>query len=192
MNALKRAERTGEAKKRGETPKRTAILLAFFAIFTTFTTFFLIFSTAQAAASQQPITLPTLDEWQCGELRTSDLQTVSGNYGSWQARTYRAPGGIAIQATLMTGKGPRALTRPPVDARSVDGALGSGATYKTWKDGERLAILEHHPILGYALSIEADDFILTLESKSGAATEELLARTAHQLADALAAQRAQK
>lgn len=116
--------------------------------------------------------LPDVPGWICGELRTTNLDTVSGNQGVWSQRDYRAASGLPIRATLMTGKGPKMLRFPPMKVDANDGPLGSGCTYRTLEIGGHAAIVETHPVLGVSVVVSLDGGYLTLESGDYGVTAE--------------------
>ncbi len=120
--------------------------------------------------------LPDVPGWICGELRTTNLDTVSGNQGVWLQRDYRAVSGLPIRATLMVGKGPKMLRFPPMNVDVNDGPLGSGCTYRTFEIGGHAAIVETHPVLGVSVIVNMDGGYLTLESSDyGVSGEDVVA-----------------
>lgn len=114
--------------------------------------------------AQDVPSLPDVPGWICGEQRTTNLDTVSGNQGAWLQRDYRAASGVPIRATLMTGKGPKMLRFPPEGIDANDGPLGSGCTYRTIEIDGRPAVVETHPVLGVSLLVNLGSGYLTLES----------------------------
>ncbi len=86
-------------------------------------------------------TLPTVEGWICGDTKVVKLDTVSGNQGLWQERTYRNESGTPFKAVLMFGKGLKAHSLPSVtDGKTLsDGLMGSGCTYRTLTINGRVA-----------------------------------------------------
>lgn len=121
--------------------------------------------TATAAAS-----LPDINGWSCGELRTTALDTVSGNKGQWLERDYRTASGTPLHAVWIEGVGQKSWN-PQKDTSSSDGA---GATYKSVEISGCSAVLERHPVTGPSLSIKVAKLgVLTLESNNSTTDEEL-------------------
>lgn len=52
-------------------------------------------------------TLPDVPGWQNGEMRTTELKTVSGNRGIWIERDYRTAEGTFFHAVWMEGRAKR-------------------------------------------------------------------------------------
>jgi len=53
------------------------------------------------------LTLPDVSGWACGELRTTVLDTASGNQGVWMEREYRTTSGGKLRAILMDTDSPK-------------------------------------------------------------------------------------
>lgn len=138
--------------------KRKIFTLFFFTVLSL--TFCYFFSPVFA---QDARSLPEVPNWVCGELRETNLETVSGNQGIWLQRDYRSDEGATIRATLMAGKGPRMLRFPPENLDVNDGPLGSGCTYRTLEIRGRKAVVETHPLLGVSVFVNLGDGYLTLE-----------------------------
>ena len=105
--------------------------------------------------------LPYIEEWRCGETRTSEFEAVSGNQGYWQERDYITDTGVPLKATLLWGPGPRFFNQPPAD---TSGSAGQ-ATYEITFIGGFKSTVEHDPVLGYSVAVNAFDrrFSLTVE-----------------------------
>jgi|GEM_PF-4991671 len=109
--------------------------------------------------------LPDMTGWANGETRTTILDTVSGNKGTWTERDYRTAQGVAVHAAWIDGAGPKGWGVSSNDTFSDDGLMGSGATYKTISICGIRASVDHHPITGYSIAAAFGDGALTLESK---------------------------
>lgn len=119
------------------------------------------------------VQLPEIDGWTCGELRVTQLDSVTGNHGEWSMRRYSSSRGTFI-ATMMTGNGPKYLYIPSDDIAAGDGPLGSGASYETRIVYGRRAIAETHPLLGTSLTVALTGRTLVLESPQyGMSTDDL-------------------
>lgn len=123
-----------------------------------------IFLSVTPPALADSFMLPEIPGWDNGELKIIKLDTVSGNQGLWQERTYKLPNGDSARAIFMAGKGPGFINPPPVGITSNDGLLGAGATYETTLLFGHLTIVESHPVLGVTVSIDTPQGTITLES----------------------------
>ena len=80
----------------------------------------------------------------------------------------------------MEGSGDKGWTPPGNEISADDGPLGTGASYKTLSVKGEKAIIEHHPVTGYSLSVKVGKKgTLTLESLI--ATEEEMTAAAEVL-----------
>ncbi len=120
-----------------------------------------LLSTAVPAAA---LALPDMGGWRQGDTRSVSLDTVSGNWGSWQERTYTTPNGIYLRATLMEGKGPRFPFAPMNGVEGDEGPIGTGGAYESGTIGEYSYIYEYHPLLGHAFIVQMESSVLTIES----------------------------
>jgi hypothetical protein len=109
--------------------------------------------------------LPDMAGWMNGEARTTVLDTVSGNRGTWTERNYRTAQGVAVHAVWIDGAGAKGWSVSNNDLAADDGLIGTGATYKTISIAGVRASIDHHPITGYSLAAAFGDGALTLESK---------------------------
>ena len=123
--------------------------------------FAVIFLTAGRVGAESVPSLPEIEGWQCGEMKTVQLDAASGNQGYWQERDYRTDGGIPIKATLLWGSGPRFYNQPPTGTSSSAGR----ATYEIVSIGGFKSTIEFDPALGYSVAVNAFDrrFSLTVE-----------------------------
>lgn len=125
--------------------------------------------------------LPSIQGWMNGALRKTEFDTVSGKRGYWLERDYRNSAGVPFHAVWMEGSGEKGWTPPEKDISADDGPLGTGASYKTISIKGEKAILEHHPVTGYSLSVKVGKKgTLTLESVI--ATEEEMTAAAEIIA----------
>ena len=126
-----------------------------------FLIFFAIFAGSALAEAESVPGLPEIEGWQCGELRTAQLEAVSGNQGYWQERDYRTNSGVPLKATLLCGAGPRFYNQPP----SGTSASAGQATYEITQVGGFKSTIERDPVLGYSVAVNAFDrgFSLTVE-----------------------------
>jgi hypothetical protein len=128
-----------------------------------------LFTTA-ALADGARVSLPAISGWDCGDLRETEFDSVSGAHGYWQVRCYNIGPGVRVKATLMAGGGPKFIGNYRVGVDSGDGPWGSGCKYKTFPlaaagDGGTLpAILETHPLIGSSLTVKAEGWTLTVEA----------------------------
>ena len=95
------------------------------AIMLTMTLF--LFQTAAAAQTM----LPGIQGWSAGELRETKFESVSGNHGTWLERDYRTAAGVPFHAVWIDGSGPKGWNTGKKEIAADDGAIGSGAHYKT-------------------------------------------------------------
>lgn len=110
--------------------------------------------------------LPEIATWQNGKLRTTTLETVSGNRGSWQEREYRTDLGARVHAIWIEGAGEKGWTVPGGDISADDGLIGNGATYRTVTVSSEKGLLERHPMTGYSIAVKIDKMgTLTVESQ---------------------------
>ena len=139
------------------------------AIMLTMTLF--LFQTAAAAQTM----LPDIQGWSAGEVRETKLETVSGYKGTWIERDYRTASGVPFHTVWIDGSGPKGWTTGKRNITANDGAIGSGAQYKTLSAAGYEAILETHPITGLALSVRMKEGVLTLESALASEEEAIAA-----------------
>lgn len=118
--------------------------------------------------------LPDVDGWLCGTLRETELDTLSGNHGLWQERLYRTEDGTSVRAILMKGEGPAIFTQMSPGTVETDGLFGSGAEYEVFEIDGRVAVLEKHPLSGFAFVFPLEGGVLTLESDSPGLSREAL------------------
>jgi hypothetical protein len=125
----------------------------------------LIFTFCAASSAAGTPTLPEISGWRCGELRSVQLDSVSGNHGYWQERDYRTPDGISIKATLTYGTGPKFYNQPPNGVVFNGDFPGSGSSYEIISIAGQRALVEKDPLLGYAVAVNAFEkkFTLTVE-----------------------------
>ncbi|MDR3255846.1 MAG: hypothetical protein LBT31_09810 [Synergistaceae bacterium] len=125
--------------------------------------------------------LGTPEGWESGELKTVQLEAVSGNQGTWFERTYKTATGASITATLMEGKGASwhnvPLAPPPRD----QGGLFGGEIYRKFTTYGREAVIERRPFMGTVLAMKADGATLTLECRDSAILDDELVRYADEL-----------
>ena len=124
------------------------------------------------ASEAAPLSLPEIDGWMCGEIRSVDFDAVSGNQGYWRERGYTTPSGASVNAILMGGKGPGGLRAPSIGTNSSAGVYGDGGTFRTLRAGGFPAILENRPLIGLSLSVNLGDAAVTFESGTFALTED--------------------
>jgi hypothetical protein len=120
--------------------------------------------TSVCSADESP-SLPEIEGWKCGELRTTQLDSVSGDQGYWQERDYRTGKGTPIKATLLYGAGPKFFNQPPKGVSSGEGPDGLGASYEIISIAGFKSSMEKDPALGYSVAVNAFDrkFSLTIE-----------------------------
>jgi hypothetical protein len=113
------------------------------------------------AAGDASPSLPEVPGWQCGGLRSVQLDAVSGNQGYWQERDYKTDGGTTLKATLLWGAGPKFFNQPPAGISNADGA----SSYEIISIGGYKSSIERDPILGYSVAVNAFErkFSLTVE-----------------------------
>lgn len=120
--------------------------------------------------------LPEIAAWQNGELRTTNLETVSGNRGSWQEREYRTDLGARVYAIWIEGAGEKGWNAPGGDISADDGPIGNGATYRTVTVASEKGLLERHPTTGCSVAVKiAKMGTLTVESRYASESEILSA-----------------
>lgn len=119
------------------------------------------------ASAEETPALPDIPGWVCGELKVARFDAVSGNYGYWQERDYRTPGGIGLKAVLMYGNGPKFYNLPPNGVASNDLPVGSGATYEIILLKGYRSLIEYHPTLGYSVAVNAFEKKYTLTVECG-------------------------
>lgn len=134
-----------------------------------------LFLNISLSSAQMTDALPEIPGWINGELRKTEFDTVSGKRGFWLERDYRNNAGVPFHAVWMEGSGDKGWTPPGNEISADDGPLGTGASYKTLSVKGEKAIIEHHPVTGYSLSVKVGKKgTLTLESLI-AAEEEMTA-----------------
>ena len=119
-----------------------------------------------SVAAADDALLPEIEGWACGEVQVIHLDTVSGNQGFWVRRNYISAQNVPMAANLMGGKGPGPLCLPAGSVDAIDGPIGSGAKYETVSIAGHRGILERDPTIGFALSVQLDKGVLTLESRA--------------------------
>ena len=132
----------------------------------------IIFAGAVRAGAEDTPSLPDIGGWQCGEIRSVQLDAASGNQGYWQERDYRTDGGIAFKATLLWGSGPKFYNQPPAGTSANAGR----ATYEIVQVGGCKTTIERDPVLGYSVAVNAFErkFSLTVECGPHIDRDELL------------------
>lgn len=103
--------------------------------------------------------LPEIEGWSSGELRVRELDSLSGNHGVWQERSYRSPALGSFTVTMMTGNGPKYFYIPPAASRE-----SYGATYSTHTDPRGKFVVETHALLGTSLAYLGDGISITIDS----------------------------
>ncbi len=146
-------------------------------VYIAFITCTLLFPAFYSTAGEM---LPDIDGWINCNTRVTQLDTVSGNRGTWLERDYRTTAGILVHAVWIDGAGDKGWNVSDKTISADDGAMGTGATYKTLTVSGEKAALEHHPVTGYSLFIKIGTLgTLTLESKI--ATEDEILRAGEAL-----------
>ncbi len=142
-----------------------------------------LFLNISISSAQMTDALPEIPRWINGELRKTEFDTVSGKRGFWLERDYRNNAGVPFHAVWMEGSGDKGWTPPEKETSADDGPLGTGASYKTLSVKGEKAILEHHPVTGYSLSVKAGkkgtltlESIIATEEEITAAAEVLVGR----------------
>ena len=120
----------------------------------------LIFSGAAFAEGNSR--LPEIKGWVNGQLRTTELATISGNKGSWLERNYRTNSGSPLRAIWVDGAAAKGWL--PSAEISRGGEISGGETAKNVMIGAQKAVLEYRPAVGFSLIISLKDGVLTLES----------------------------
>lgn len=122
--------------------------------------------------------LPEVSGWQSSALRITPFDTISGNRGSWQERSYITDSGTRVLAVWTEGAGEKGWAPSSENISADDGLMGSGSVCKTTIiDGER-AFLESHPVTGLSISVKiSGKGTLTLESANASEKELLIAAT---------------
>ena len=124
-----------------------------------------LFLNISLSSAQMTDALPEITGWINGELRKTEFDTVSGKRGFWLEREYRNNAGAPFHAVWMEGSGDKGWTPAEKEISADDGPLGAGASYRTLSVKGEKAILEHHPVTGYSLSVKVGKKgTLTLES----------------------------
>lgn len=141
----------------------------------------LFLSLPSLVSAQGPSRLPEMPGWISGELKTTNLDTVSGNQGTWFQRNYRSVTGAQFHATLITGKAANIASLPSGNIETTDGLIGSGSSYRTSEVGGFRAIAEVDPVLGASVVVKLADGYLTLESGPYGMTAESLLGVANEL-----------
>ena len=135
-------------------------------------------STALAA------TLPDVPGWQNGEMRTTELKTVSGNRGIWLERDYRTAEGTFFHAVWMEGAGEKGWSISKKAASSEDTVQLDEISAKVFEISGSQALLEKHPIIGLSLAVKiTKKGTLTLESTT--ATEDEIVKAAEAIIKSL-------
>jgi hypothetical protein len=142
-----------------------------------------LFLNISLSSAQMTDALPEIPGWINGELRKTEFDTVSGKRGFWLERDYRNNAGVPFHAVWMEGSGDKGWAPPEKEVSADDGPLGTGASYKTLSVKGEKAILEHHPVTGYSLSVKVGkkgtltlESIIAAEEEMTAAAEVLVGR----------------
>lgn len=142
-----------------------------------------LFLNISLSSAQMTDALPEIPGWINGELRKTEFDTVSGKRGFWLERDYRNNAGVPFHAVWMEGSGDKGWTPPGNEISADDGPLGTGASYKTLSVKGEKAILEHHPVTGYSLSVKVGkkgtltlESLIAAEEEMSAAAEVLVGR----------------
>ena len=115
--------------------------------------------------------LPEIGGWQCGELRVTKLDTVSGNKGQWLERDYRTAAGTPFHAVWIDGAGEKNWN---VQTNAATNSDGAGASYTLTDVSGNKAVLERQPVTGISLTVKIDKLgTLTLESNNATTDEEI-------------------
>jgi hypothetical protein len=119
------------------------------------------FAVLSGTAAGGALSLPEIEGWKCGETVSARLEAFEKDYGYFERRIYRTPGGLSFEAVLTCGTGPKFFNQPPA---GVSGSEGETAYEIISVNGYKTS-LERDPILGLALSVNAFDkkYTLTLE-----------------------------
>lgn len=143
----------------------------------------MLFFNISLSSAQMTDALPEIEGWINGELRKTEFDTVSGKRGFWLERDYRNTVGVPFHTVWMEGSGDKGWTPPDKEISADDGPLGTGASYKTLSVKGEKAILEHHPVTGYSLSVKVSkkgtltlESIIASEEEMAAAAEVLVGR----------------
>ena len=142
-----------------------------------------LFLNISLSSAQMTDALPEIPGWINGELRKTEFDTVSGKRGFWLERDYRNNAGVPFHAVWMEGSGDKGWTPPGNEISADDGPLGTGASYKTLSVKGEKAIIEHHPVTGYSLSVKVGkkgtltlESLIAAEEEMSAAAEVLVGR----------------
>ena len=142
-----------------------------------------LFFNISLSSAQMTDALPEIPGWINGELRKTEFDTVSGKRGFWLERDYRNNAGVPFHAVWMEGSGDKGWTPPGNEISADDGPLGTGASYKTLSVKGEKAIIEHHPVTGYSLSVKVGkkgtltlESLIAAEEEMSAAAEVLVGR----------------
>ena len=142
-----------------------------------------LFLNISLSSAQMTDALPEIPGWINGELRKTEFDTVSGKRGFWLERDYRNNAGVPLHAVWMEGSGDKGWTPPGNEISADDGPLGTGASYKTLSVKGEKAIIEHHPVTGYSLSVKVGkkgtltlESLIAAEEEMSAAAEVLVGR----------------
>jgi hypothetical protein len=121
--------------------------------------FFLAVSSATAVGGA--LSLPDIEGWKCGETVSARLEAFDKDYGYFERRFYRTRESMSFEAILTYGAGPKFFNQPPAGVSGGDGET----SYEIISVNGYKTSLEHDPILGLALSVNAFDkkYTLTLE-----------------------------
>lgn len=130
---------------------------------------------AAAALAAEATKLPEIAGWENGQLRTTELDALSGYKGTWLERTYRTSGGTPFRAIWVEGAGAKGWEANEMS--SDDGEIWGGETSEKVTVAGHNAMLEYRPVVGYSLIVKiGKDGVLTLESQ--VATKDALTEAA--------------
>ena len=129
--------------------------------------------------------LPDISGWNNGEVRKTELKTVSGNRGIWLERDYRTAEGTFFHAVWMEGSGEKGWDISKKTASSDDSVRLNEISSKIFEISGNSALLEKHPITGLSLTVKiTKKGTLTLESTT--ATDDEIAKAAEAIIKSLA------
>lgn len=115
---------------------------------------------------EETISFPEIPGWNKGEVTTTELETPSGDQGSWSELTYsRETDRHSILVVVLKGPGTSWSGLPKGNVSAKDGPIGSGATYRTTTILNFPAVLEIHPLTGSSLVVTpSEDTTFTFEA----------------------------
>jgi hypothetical protein len=121
------------------------------------------FAVLSGPATGGALSLPEIEGWKCGETVSARLEAFDKDYGYFERRVYRTREGMSFEAVLTYGAGPKFFNQPPAGTSGRDGE----AAYEIISVNGYKTSLEHDPILGLALSVNAFDKKYTLTMECG-------------------------